>query len=193
MKHDIGPKGIGGALNDICREYSVDVKRTICWTLRSPRSPELEDIEQGVYLRLLEALKAQRVSPADDLRSYVRAIARNLARDSLRKSAREVACPEVPDQVAAGESDLGIEREVGILEDYLSKISQTLLDVYDARFVRRLSQVEAARHLKISRQSLRTLEGRLKKEVSQVLANHLEQWPGEKCGGHQPSTADRRI
>jgi RNA polymerase sigma factor (sigma-70 family) len=163
----------GGAvvLPDVCREYSADVRRTISWTLRSPRSPELDDIEQSVYVKLLEALKTERVSPADDLRWYVRAIARNLARDALRKSARESVCQELPEELASPETDPGEEREVRLLENYLSEISQTLLAVYEARFVRRMSQMEAARHLKISRQSLRTLEGRLKREAMQVLGH----------------------
>jgi RNA polymerase sigma-70 factor, ECF subfamily len=141
---------------------------------RSPRAgwqrvsadKDLDDLVQEAFLCALSS--KQRIPAVPVTRAYLFTIARNLGIDRWRRLRNrisveldggfrqaELVCPD--DQAAEHEQ----REQAEALARYVEQLCSRLFRVYEARFVRGLSQRDAAIALGISRRQLRTLEQRL--------------------------------
>ena len=123
---------------------------------------DLEDIQQTAFIRLSQSISKGRVRVGDNITAYLKAIARNIARDLKRRRRRELLVSEPPDTPGlpcGSVTDDGMRS----LERYLRHLSPSLRSVFEARYILELSQSRAAELLKLSRQAVRTLETRLKR------------------------------
>ena len=116
----------------------------------------------------MRALSCSHQAPALPVtRAYLFTIARNLGIDRWRRRRNRIsveldggseAVSICPDDLAA-ERELRAQTEA--LSQYVEQLPSSIARVYETRFVRGLSQRDAAAALGISRRQLRTLEQRL--------------------------------
>ena len=106
-----------------------------------------------------------------DYGPYLNTIARNVVADWWRRAGREVPTEGHLLQEAGDEAWVPSEEEAGpwadpgtiaVVQRYVAGLDAELRRIHQARFVSGLSQRDAARELGIGRQTLRTLEGRLR-------------------------------
>lgn len=104
-------------------------------------------------------------------RPFLLTICRNLLADWGRTRGRELTVDELPDPSDGAEAAGGAEAAeepwaepevIAAVEEYLAGLDPRLRAVYDARYVRDLSQMEAAAALGLSRQQIGTLEDKLR-------------------------------
>jgi RNA polymerase sigma factor CnrH len=132
------------------------------------------DLKHDVFVRALSAVIRNRYDSRRLFAPYLLAIARHALVDWHRKTRHELDVDDdalgdlptdngsYPDWSAAGLLELA--------EVYTAQLPPPLREIYELRFVEERSQEDAARALGISRQSLRTLERRLKDGLRQQLA-----------------------
>jgi len=135
---------------------------------------EIGDVVQETFARAF----AERARLAyDGLRDYgpfLSTIARNLLADRARRRGRELPLDlggewdEAPPP--AEEPAWASEALTKAVQSYLASASPELRAVHHERYVRSVSQEEAARVLGVSRQQLRTLEKRLRDGLADFLA-----------------------
>lgn len=130
----------------------------------SPNGAEdVDDLVQETFLRALR--RGSDLPPPSDRTPYLFAIARNLYIDRLRR--RGQLSIELDAQIAEHawlapqEEDRELQEGVERLARYVETLQASLRLLYETRFVRGLSQRDAARELAVSRRHVRTLEGRL--------------------------------
>jgi len=141
---------------------------------------EEDDVVQDTFIRLLSPQARARY---DGLRPYgalVRTVARNALVDHLRKRGRlqDREKPMLADDVAAAPEDTPghaplaalLSKEEGEVADALmASFSDEERRLAGVRFEQGLSQRDAAEALGISRQTIRTLEGRLMQKARDFL------------------------
>jgi RNA polymerase sigma factor (sigma-70 family) len=108
--------------------------------------------------------------------SYLLTICRNLLVDVARKKGRELLYDFSTDErISAAEpvSDLpepwADPETTRVVRGYIAELPAELRTLYEARYVKGLSQVRTAQELKITRQRVRTLEKRLRKGLGRAL------------------------
>jgi RNA polymerase sigma factor (sigma-70 family) len=114
--------------------------QVICWiasTLASPRfwhlRGEWADLQQEVLLRLIESLRSGRFDPTRDLKSYVQAVARYTAIESLaarRLPADTVDSADLPDRAAAADERLARRQLVRVMLERASEDCRRLIRAY---------------------------------------------------------------
>jgi RNA polymerase sigma-70 factor (ECF subfamily) len=118
-----------------------------------------------------------------DFGPYLRGIARNVMVDRARRNGRELLVPEIQfDEAAASGSDpypdIMVEWEdpdaIAVARRFIQDLSPDLARVHLVRYVEGLSQREAAAQLGITRQMLRTLEGKLREGLREALRERAE-------------------
>jgi RNA polymerase sigma factor (sigma-70 family) len=152
------------------------IRRSISQILRrssSSMSDDGQEVVQTVFLKLVEVLRARGTVAARRSNPYVRAMARNATLDLLRARRRHLFVSEVVDRPSENSAaDVADEATLFALQACIDALPSDLVAVFRARFVKKLSQAEACQQLTISRQQLRTLEGRLKSNVLRDLRAH---------------------
>jgi RNA polymerase sigma-70 factor (ECF subfamily) len=141
------------------------------------RQPDdLADLVQEVFARAFSAKSRWAYDGLRDYGPYLYAIARNTLVDWARARGREIPAPW--SKLAAAielmllpedEGPWAAPRTMRIVEDYLAALPQDLREVHRLRHEEGLSQTEAAERLKVGRQTLRTLEGRLRDGLAAAL------------------------
>lgn len=148
------------------RKHASDIRRAVTRILRTfaaRSSDDLEEIVQIVFLRLLELHRSGKYAEDMALGGYLVAIARNETWDVLASRKRETMVPEVSDvMVGTRAAEFEDNVEIATLQAYLATLPVTLKQVFTLRFVEGFSQSQACAAIGISRQSLRTLEERIK-------------------------------
>lgn len=152
-------------------EHASSLKRML--GARNPRAQTRvradKDPEDLVQEAFLCALSYARRAPTQPLtRAYLLTIARNLEIDRWRRrrgqtsvgldTGRGEVAAVCPDVMAAEREQ---REQTETLAYYVENLSPPLSCVYEARFVRGLSQRDAAVSLGLSRRQLRTIERRL--------------------------------
>jgi RNA polymerase sigma factor (sigma-70 family) len=192
-------QGEAAALDEIYRGYVDSIARAVVTTLRryggvseacswQTVSAEVPDLVQEVFARAFEPKARGRYEEARDYGAYLRQIARNVTVDHLRHRGRYLlAVPseifERPSTESAATSlwangvpevdqidDCADRDTMTIINLYLAGLPDGLRSVHDAVYVRGLSQRQAAEALGIGRQTIRTLEKRLKDGLRAKLA-----------------------
>ncbi len=156
------------AENTVCALFAGESKSTQMDLAR--------DLIQETFTRVLSPKARRAYDATRSFEPYVVAIARNLARDWARKHGRrrallraEAAAAQEETADSAAETPFADPWTMEVVEAYIGSLEGFVADVYQARYVRGLSQVEAAAELKVGRQRIRTAEKRLRAELSLAL------------------------
>jgi len=141
------------------------------------RQPQdLADLVQDVFLRAFSEKGRHRYDGIRDYGPYLYAIARNVLVDWARVRGREIpsswteleAAME-PASVAEDPAPWADPATMRVVEEYLRALPQNLREVHRLRHEQGLSQERAAQQLAVGRQTLRTLEQRLRDGLAAAL------------------------
>jgi RNA polymerase sigma factor (sigma-70 family) len=136
---------------------------------------DLADLVQEVFVRAFSTRGRTGYDGLRDYGPYLFAIARNVLVDWARGRGREIPSPWNEIEAVMGtapseEAPRWAEPEtIRVVEEYLSRLPEDLRQVHKLRHEDGLSQEQAAEKLGIGRQTLRTLERRLRDGLSAVL------------------------
>jgi RNA polymerase sigma-70 factor (ECF subfamily) len=137
------------------------------------RPHEVSDLVQEIFARAFAERARLAYDGVRDYGPYLLTIARNLLADRLRQSGRELPLEALPESLEGVAADGPIEwadpATVSLVEEYLASLAPELRQVHEARYVRGLTQTEAASELGLSRQQLRTREAHLRDGLERVL------------------------
>jgi RNA polymerase sigma-70 factor, ECF subfamily len=169
------------ALETVYRAYVDKIANVVRFGFRLPggagsvsglgfSADETADLVQEVFARSFAAGARAAYDGVREYGAYLYAIARNAVVDRARRTRRELPTSwrelerfrdeELePNDARSPWSD---EETIAVVRDYLAALSDDLKRVHQARYVEGASQREAADRLGISRQNLRTLEGKLR-------------------------------
>jgi RNA polymerase sigma factor (sigma-70 family) len=180
-------RGTPQALKTVYWEYVRKVERLLSagFEIRSrglrvvgagSQPDDLADLVQEVFVRAFSAKARLAYDPLRDYGPYLFAIARNALVDWARGKGREILLP-LPDVEAAIEEVAVIDdlppwanpATVQVVEAYLQGLPSDLREVHRLRYEEDLSQMQVAERLGVGRQTLRTLEGRLRSGLSAAL------------------------
>jgi RNA polymerase sigma factor (sigma-70 family) len=139
---------------------------------------EVADLVQDIFIRAFTPSARAGFDGLRDYGPYLYGIARHAVLDWARKRGREPPTDYLPPDVLASVAEVPASDEddgdadpqtLAVVRGYLQEVEPKLRAVHLARYERGLSQRDAADHLGITRQSLRTLEDRLRKGVRRAL------------------------
>ena len=141
------------------------------------RQPEdLADLVEEVFLRAFSEKGRRAYDGLRDYGPYLYAIARNVLVDWARVRGREIPSPWRELEAAIETEPLAEEAApwatpvtMQVVEQYLVALPQDLRDVHKLRHEQGLSQELAAEKLGVGRQTLRTLERRLRDGLAAAL------------------------
>ena len=167
----------GECLDDIFRTLTPRIAqftRRLVGRLPSGMSDDPEEVVQTVFLKVLESMRAGKCTDTHTEPPYLLAITRNATWDLLRSRKRSVFVAAVGDEIFDGRgADLFPETLLCALQEYTASLPPKLTTVFALRFARGCSQAHTCRAMAISRQSLRTLEARLKEGALRVVEHLL--------------------
>jgi RNA polymerase sigma factor (sigma-70 family) len=170
---------LGCELGSFYERHCDDVRATVLRIVQNSRycSFDIDDLVQTSFLRFLEAMQSGKVDNSSNPGGYIAVISRNATYDWIlgRRREQPITHAAVPtalrSQAAEGDREQVAERrhDISKVRAYLGHLSSELFNLYFLRFDRQLSQLQVARDLGISRQRVRTLEGRLLRDARQSL------------------------
>jgi RNA polymerase sigma-70 factor (ECF subfamily) len=187
-------RGEKAALDEVYRAYVDAVVRVVsrvlqrqggagAWGWRAVAA-DLPDLVQEVFARAFDPATRQRFDGVRPYGPFIARIAHNVTVDYLRRMGRLVAAEgdERFDQVttavplAATDDGVADPETMEVVNRYLDRLTPDLRQIHDALYVRGMSQREAADALGLGRQSVRTLEARLREGLRHELerAGHLK-------------------
>jgi RNA polymerase sigma-70 factor, ECF subfamily len=139
------------------------------------RRAEVADLVQEIFLKAFSPRTRLGYDGSRPFAPYLYAIARNVLVDWARARGREVPTEdwilEVSLQGASEPSPPAYSdpRTMDLLERFVRSLPPDLRAVHEQRYVVGLSQMDAAKALGLSRQAVRTLEGRLRQRLQEAL------------------------
>jgi RNA polymerase sigma-70 factor, ECF subfamily len=134
-------------------------------------------VADSVQETFLRAFREGARSAYDGVREYgpyLRTIARNVLVDRARSERREIPVDDLApmlDATEAPDEPWADAETMRIVEDYIASLDDELRSIHEARYVRGLSQNVAAETLGITRQTVRTLEARLREGLARRIKN----------------------
>ena len=131
---------------------------------------DAEDLVQEVFARLLASQAYARIDAHRDPVPYLLASARNLQTDLLRRWRRMTSACSLPADDDGATGALLLEAVAA----FVVTLPAPLRGLYDARFVRGLSQRDAAVALGLTRRKVRTMERHLLAAVAGALSDRDE-------------------
>ena len=176
--------GERAALEQVYRAYVQPIDRLVRALARGSGCPDLAqgsavaDLVQEIFVRAFSAGSRRGYDGLRDFSPYLATIARNCFVDAQRARGREMLKnPEElslliddEDAAAAEPEPWGDARVMAVLSDYLRALPPELAGTYRHRFVLGQSQEAASAALGLSRRSLRTAEGKLRRGLRKALA-----------------------
>jgi len=191
-------RGERAALERVYWHYIDRIERVVrhgFHLLRGPghvmgaRPDEVADLVQETFARAFTERARLAYDGIRDYAPFLTTIARNLLADRARRLGRELQLPEDWEEPAVEEEiPFADDRTMRAVREYLTALSDELRGVHEKRYVRGLSQEEAASQLGLTRQRLRTLE----KKLRQGLAAHMERL-GIRIEEDQPAEPEVRM
>jgi RNA polymerase sigma-70 factor (ECF subfamily) len=174
-------RGDRDALEEVYLAYVDKVSKIVRFGFRLPqgggvvpglgwRADEVADIVQEVFARSFSHAARAAYDADRDYAPYLYTVTRNVLVDRARRHGRELPVPWAElqraheQELAANEdeSEWADAATVASVRAYLDGLDDSLKRLHDVRYVQGLSQRDAAERLGISRQTLRTLETRLR-------------------------------
>jgi RNA polymerase sigma-70 factor (ECF subfamily) len=196
-------RGDPAVLERVYREYVDLVERLASNGFHiintDARAPGIarDDVADAVQETFARAFAERARLAYDGLRDYgpfLATIARNLLIDRARKRGREVSIEDLGDdwhnEPAAEGEPYADATTMKLVREYVGSLSPELRGLHNERYVRGVSQKEAARSLGLSRQQVRTLEKKLRDGLAERLEQagiHLDE------AAEQPASAAMRI
>jgi RNA polymerase sigma-70 factor, ECF subfamily len=156
------------------------------------RPDDLADLVQEVFARSFSRSARESFDGLRDYGPYLFTVARNVVIDWFRRASRELPTDVVHLERALDEvSKVDDEPELPwadqstmeIVQAFLAGLAPEMRRVHQARYAQGLSQRDAAAALGVSRQNLRTLEGRLRDGLRLALDSG---WRDAKVVGRPP-------
>jgi RNA polymerase sigma-70 factor (ECF subfamily) len=144
-------------------------------TIQGANPDEIADLVQEAFARAFEERARLGYDGMRDYGPYLSTIARNLLVDRARRQGKELPLDSLPADLeplveAADPGPAWADPAiVVVVEAYLADLASDLRAVHEQRYVLGHSQEAAAAQLGISRQQLRTCEGRLRKGLARAL------------------------
>jgi RNA polymerase sigma-70 factor (ECF subfamily) len=179
--------GVPDALRTVYREYVRKVERLLSagFEVRSQgtrvtgacrQADDVADLVQEVFARAFSEKGRRAYDGLRDYGPYLYAIARNILVDWSRARGREIpaawleldAVIEIA-PVAADPPPWAAPATMHVVEEYLAALPRDLRAVHNLRYEQGLSQKQAAEKLGVGRQTLRTLERRLRQGLADAL------------------------
>jgi RNA polymerase sigma factor (sigma-70 family) len=137
---------------------------------------DLADLAQEVFARAFSEKGRRGYDGLRDYGPYLYAIARNVLVDWARLRGREIPAPwrelEMEIEMTPAMEDpapWAAPATMRVVEEYLAALAQDLREVHRLRHEEGLSQAQAAERLGVGRQTLRTLERRLRDGLAAAL------------------------
>jgi len=138
------------------------------------------DLVQDTFMRAFAERTRQSYDGLRPFKPLLLTIARNLVVDWARANGRTLGDSErLLETMAAPPCELPELHEawaepstVALVKRYVQSLTPPLFDLYQQRYVHGRSQAEAATCLGVGRQTIRTLEGRLRDGLRKLLAIH---------------------
>jgi RNA polymerase sigma factor (sigma-70 family) len=137
---------------------------------------DLADLVQDVFLRAFSEQGRRGYDGLRDYAPYLYTIARNVLVDWWRARGREAPAPwselsQALDTAPPKEPPAPWDNPItmSVVEDYLASLTEPLRTLHRLRHQETLSQEETARRMGVSRQTLRTLEQRLRAGLAAAL------------------------
>ena len=151
--------------------YRDHASRVIAAARRLVGSVDAETITHEVFYRLLTSEKTRASFRGGNLGAWLSQVAVRSAVDDLRKRRREVDEPSESESQLAVDPDHSAELDVKLLVDRFCAevLSPADLPLFEARFIRRLPQRDAARELGIPRSTLTYQEQRIREQLQKFL------------------------
>jgi RNA polymerase sigma factor (sigma-70 family) len=194
-------RGDRAALQQVYVAYLDEVEATVrrCMAAAAPAShrrfEDVRDLVQDVFVRAFSSRARRSFDSSRDYGPFLGALTRNLLIDRMRQGGREVRVADLESVAEApGETaeDPSLDAEtVAAVRRYLSELPTALRAVHEQRYVLGHPQQVACAALGLSRQRLRTLEGRLRAGLERELkrrALHLRPAPRDRMKKPQPRT-----
>jgi RNA polymerase sigma factor (sigma-70 family) len=201
-------EGRRDALECVYRTYAPSVGRLVRALARAhARGGELArvnavtDIFQEVFMRAFSPTSRQAYDGHRDFGPYLMAVARHCFIDALRAQGHEV--PRSPHELSrdmdgpSEEPGDGLDPKIlRVLTAYVAALPEDVAGVYEQRFVLGHSQDQTAIALAISRSSVRTIEGHLRRGLKRALVRsgvslgelgRGEDAPATTCRPNMPS------
>ena len=176
------------ALETVYRAYVDRVTGIVRFGFRLPagtmapglrvNAGEVADVVQEIFLKAFAARARESFDGIRDYGPYLYTIARNVLADWARRSGRELPTANLELRADQGEGWVPGDEELGpwaddetvaLVRRYVEGLEPELKRVHQARFGEGLSQRDAADRLGVGRQTLRTLEGRLREGLKREL------------------------
>jgi len=129
---------------------------------------EWQDLIHETFRIAFEDATRLRFDGLSEYGPFLLGIARHVLSGYWRKHGREISSDSLDGlngTVPVDEGELLTEQTLARVRAFIDALEPPLSDVHDARFVRGLSQYEAAAALALSRQKIRTLEDKLKRAL----------------------------
>jgi RNA polymerase sigma-70 factor (ECF subfamily) len=138
------------------------------------RRAEVADLVQDIFMKAFTEKARLGYDGLRPYAPYLYAIARNVVVDAARARGREIPTEDgdleaflhETREPAAGYADSGT---IEVVERFIRSLPSELRAIHEKRYVAGLSQQDAANELGLSRQTVRTLEGRLHQGLQRAL------------------------
>jgi RNA polymerase sigma-70 factor (ECF subfamily) len=157
-------------MEECYRTHFSDVEKSVS---RMLSGVDLENVVHEVFAKILANKKTRLSFKEGSFPSWLSAVARNLAVDYIKRNQKEHPVePRIAEKLAENAQqenaeDIELKR---VIERFRGeKVPEKWLPVFDARFIRRLTQREAAKELGISRTTLAYREGRIRKRLRRFI------------------------
>jgi RNA polymerase sigma-70 factor (ECF subfamily) len=135
-------------------------------------SADAETVTHEVFYRLLSEPKFRLTFRGGNLRAWLVQVGANAALDDVRRRRREApldAATHEPGEADPARIEEEVESKILIEQFRRERLPPKWHSVFDARFLRQLSQQDAARELRIPRTSLMYQEQRIRKLLEEFL------------------------
>jgi RNA polymerase sigma-70 factor (ECF subfamily) len=174
-------RGEPAALTEVYRAYVDHIERVVRYgfhiigasDVRVPgmRREEVADLVQETFSRAFTERARLAYDGLRDYGPFLTTIARNLLVDRARRRGREISLEalgvEWREEAAPEDEPFADDATMKLVREYLADLGPQLRAVHEERYVRAVSQEEAAARLGLTRQRLRTLEKKLREGLAE--------------------------